>query len=52
MCAIGIYFGGLGVPLGDFGAQSTPKSPSPDPVPSILGDFSVQMEPSWLPKWS
>ena len=50
--AFGGHFGDLGVPLGAFGAQSAPKSPSPDPCRSISSDFSVQMEPKRLPKLS
>ena len=48
--AFGGHFGDLGVPLGPFGAQSAPKSLSPDKGRSILSDFSAQMEPKRLPK--
>ena len=50
--ALGINFGGLRVPQGAFGAQSAPKTLSPDPHRSIFGAFGVQREIKRLPKCS
>ena len=50
--ALGRHFGGLGVPLGAFGAQSLPKTASPFHARSLFSDFDAQREPEGIPKWS
>ena len=50
--ALGVHFGSQGVPLGAFGAQSVPRTASPDYRRTILSDFGAQREPKRVPKWS
>ena len=50
--AVGVHFGGLGVPLGAFGAQWPSKTVGAFQRRAILSDFGVQRVPKSLPKWS
>ena len=50
--ALGVHFGGQGVPLDAFGAQAVPRTALLSYARSILGDFGPQRVPKRLPKWS
>ena len=47
--ALGVHFGGQGVPLDAFGAQAVPETALLSYVRSILKDFGAQGVPKRLP---
>ena len=50
--ALGVHFGGQGVPLDAFGAQAVPRTALLSYGRSILGDVGAQRVPKRFSKWS
>ena len=48
--ALGVHFGGQGVPLDAFGAQAVPRTALLSYARSILGDFGAQREAKRAPQ--